>query len=828
MDKNETENVKENTSISNEESASNVSIDESEDTRIVKPIFTQPPRILKKEDERGIGFIGIPIIDHEVTGDDERKPILAKDEKALLDLTNSEVFVILGKRGSGKSYTSRVIIEEIIKQNTNVAAVILDKMGVYFSLKYQNTNDDEISGFEDVVKPMGFKNHVRVFIPACDARKVVKGTYDYLISLRPNQIPFDAWCQIFEWNLMDTQARCMKTAINRVIDAGIDNYGIDDLINTISGFQKYKDSTKDAVISKLEFAEDLGLFNNEGIALSDIVAPNITSVIDVSQSGDKIATLLTAFFSEALYQERKRTDSILKHKEMGEIKDDINEEDIIPPTFLVLEEFHTYMPRHRGKAVSSEGLIKYIKEGRGIGLSFIGISQQPELLNTTVLTQLGVLFLHNLTTKREIDSAIEILPCPANVKKLKIDLKMLTTGQCFYCLKGPYEPRLIKTRPAHSIHLARSENTQIFNEITDKKLIKRTFSIFGGGYAALGKQQVSDMVSSRLKSASKMIHSLNEKLRKLSDENFVLKERIDELNANIAALKKENDELYEKYVVEDELHDLVSDDGSVDTRNSDISENIDSKYTELLADHEKLLNEVIELRNENKRLGDLATKTLDELREAKRIIDELELERKRSLRSNSDDSELITELKNKINEIKHGTKMEISRYETLIDNLERKNAELQHKVSSLLSIQTNGNVTDERVESLITENKKLQLRINGLQKIINTNEKELGLTRKLKKKLKELKNERNELKKRLSTIGNGKNAKKGITDELNDDIKEVLEFMRRHVNEPISVQDIVNTLIMNPIIVERALEYLHEKKILLRKGKYFKLKSVKP
>ena len=63
-----------------------------------------------------------------------------------MDVTRSHIVFVCGKRGGGKSYTMGVIaegmasVEPEIAQNLNV--IMLDTMGVYWSMKYPNHKDE--------------------------------------------------------------------------------------------------------------------------------------------------------------------------------------------------------------------------------------------------------------------------------------------------------------------------------------------------------------------------------------------------------------------------------------------------------------------------------------------------------------------------------------------------------------------------------------------------------------------------------------------------------------------------------------------------------------
>ena len=68
--------------------------------------------------------------------------------KVYLDVAKSHVVFVVGKRGSGKSYTMGVIAEGIYdlpdEIRNNLAVVMLDTMGIYWTMKYPNNKDHEL------------------------------------------------------------------------------------------------------------------------------------------------------------------------------------------------------------------------------------------------------------------------------------------------------------------------------------------------------------------------------------------------------------------------------------------------------------------------------------------------------------------------------------------------------------------------------------------------------------------------------------------------------------------------------------------------------------
>ena len=86
--------------------------------------------------------------------------------KVYLDMIRSHVVFVCGKRGGGKSYTMGVIAEGMADLPDNIrknlSIIMLDTMGIYWTMKYPNMADKEL------LERWGLKPHplpVTIFTP---------------------------------------------------------------------------------------------------------------------------------------------------------------------------------------------------------------------------------------------------------------------------------------------------------------------------------------------------------------------------------------------------------------------------------------------------------------------------------------------------------------------------------------------------------------------------------------------------------------------------------------------------------------------------------------
>ncbi|HJO01893.1 MAG TPA: DUF87 domain-containing protein, partial [Candidatus Woesearchaeota archaeon] len=92
--------------------------------------------------------------------------------KILMDVAKSHVVFVVGKRGSGKSYTLGVIAESMLdlpeEIRKNLSIIMLDTMGIYWTMKYPNKEDKELlKEWNLEAKPL----NVNIFTPVGYYRK---------------------------------------------------------------------------------------------------------------------------------------------------------------------------------------------------------------------------------------------------------------------------------------------------------------------------------------------------------------------------------------------------------------------------------------------------------------------------------------------------------------------------------------------------------------------------------------------------------------------------------------------------------------------------------
>ena len=334
--------------------------------------------------------------------------------KVYMDVTRSHVVFICGKRGGGKSYTLGVIAEgvsdlpEEIKQNVSI--IILDTMGIYWTMKYPNKQDKEL--LEDWgLEPKGLD--VKIFTPSgyFDSFKEKDIPTDYPFSIQPSELNGSDWVTTFGLKPEDSVSVTIEKTIYELKEAG-ENYSIKDIIKKIDQDKETDKVVKNAAKNRFLAASKWGLFDEKGTPLSKLAMAGQVTILDLScyatLSGSwNIKNLVVGLVSDKLFVQRMvaRRDEEFKelHREMNPYSDDYKEKQEEPLVWLVIDEAHEFIPKDE-ETLARQPLITILREGRQPGISLILATQQPGKVHTDVMTQADTVLSHRITAKLDTEA----------------------------------------------------------------------------------------------------------------------------------------------------------------------------------------------------------------------------------------------------------------------------------------------------------------------------------------------------------------------------------------------------------------------------------------
>jgi hypothetical protein len=461
-----------------------------------------------------------------------------EDWDVYLDSLNPHVVFVCGARGSGKSYVLGVIAEELAEKNKNVGIIVVDPIGVFWSMRFPNKDQKEIEKLKEWGLDAKGLNNVKVFIPEGMKGQVPKSTYDAGFSIKPSLLTSEDWALTFGVDRFSVSGLLLDKVLKKVekgykkiegntrVPPKGANYSLDDLIECLetdselnSKDKGYKPDSIRAIVSRFEAAKSWGIFHEKGTALGELSREGQLTILDTSFLEDNVTALVIGILSRRLLAARKistRKEAANKFKSLS-----MNEllELEIPPTWLFIDEAHTLIPSGNEITAATQGLIEYVKQGRRPGLSVVFATQQPSAINTKVLSQLDIIITHKLIFDDDIKAVFKRTPtiiprkyrAPNFIKTLPVGVALTgdrreETSRAF----------VMAIRPRKSQHEGRdAETTGMAEQIDASQVDKIAFEML---VKNIKEEKSIDMDKAKL-----AIETLNSKYKAKIDMDKLLK-----------------------------------------------------------------------------------------------------------------------------------------------------------------------------------------------------------------------------------------------------------------------------------------------------------------
>jgi len=403
-----------------------------------------------------------------------------------LDGLNPHVVFVCGARGSGKSYVLGVVAEELALKNKNVGIVVVDPIGVFWSMKHPNKEDKELELLGQwEIMPQGLDN-VKVFIPVGFKEGVPKSTYDSTFSIQPALLTSEDWCLTFGIDRFSPTGLLMGKGIDKVrkgytkvsdedgnvgktIRGKENTFSLDDMVECFHSDAEFNDREKGfkadsirALVSRFDAAKSWGIFDEKGTPLSMLSRAGQMTILDTSFLDDNVSALVVGIIARRLLSARKLS---TRREAAGQFENDDVADTIelnVPPTWLFIDEAHTLIPGGNSKTPASNALVEYVKQGRRPGLSLVFATQQPSAIDSRVLSQLDVIMAHKLVFDDDVKAIQKRTPTiiPGPYKKPNF-IKTLPVGTALTGDRQETTTRafVMNVRPRMSQHEGRDAET---------------------------------------------------------------------------------------------------------------------------------------------------------------------------------------------------------------------------------------------------------------------------------------------------------------------------------------------------------------------------------
>ena len=327
---------------------------------------------------------------------------LKNEEFVYLDDSRSRSVLVCGKRGSGKSYTLGVIIEELLDTG-NTLVIVVDPMGIYYPMAQSNQEQERLLWDWGLsVKGMP----ILLLVPGIPetlygGREVVevmesRGVRFRQFRINPADLSPDAWCELFDLSIADVMGIALFRAVQHLRRRHKEHFFIPDIIDAVEADGLVQDRTRQALLNRLEMAQDWDIFSTRHQELWEVFDQQAVNIVDLStlDPGPRgRRNLVVDVLARDIF---KRRTIARRKEELGLVSE-------LPRVWVLIDEAHQFVPS--GKAtLAKEALIRWAKEGRQPGLSLVVASQQPSAIDSEVITQCDVIIAQKLTNRADIQA----------------------------------------------------------------------------------------------------------------------------------------------------------------------------------------------------------------------------------------------------------------------------------------------------------------------------------------------------------------------------------------------------------------------------------------
>jgi len=375
---------------------------------------------------------------------------LKSQEFVYLDDSRSRAVLVCGKRGSGKSYSLGVVVEELLESG-NTLIVIVDPMGIYYPMAQPNYGQERLL-WDWGLSPKGVST--LLLVPGepeilYGGKQVVqvmesKGVRFRQFSINPADLSPDAWCELFDLSISDVMGIALFRAVQHLRRRRKEHFFIPDIIGAIEEDGLVQDRTRQALLNRLEMAQDWGIFSTRYQELWEVFDPQSVNIIDLStlDPGPKGRRNLVV---DVLARD------IFKRRTIARRKEELGLVGELPKVWVLIDEAHQFVPAGK-TTLAKEALIRWTKEGRQPGLSLVVASQQPSALDSEIISQCDIILAQKLTNRMDIQ-AINALSQDYMGGELKTYIRKLNRrGEAVLVDDEQEKVMMLQVRPRKSYH----------------------------------------------------------------------------------------------------------------------------------------------------------------------------------------------------------------------------------------------------------------------------------------------------------------------------------------------------------------------------------------
>lgn len=381
------------------------------------------------------------------------------DYEVHCDVSFPHVIGIFGSRGSGKSFDLGVFLEEIFRDASGDCGIVFDIQDQFWTLAYAPSEGiaGDAQHLADLAKwglePAAVTN-VAVLIPRGSDTPVPNATP---FSLSPSQLSEADWLALLDLERFSPMGQALLILLEQIGPQTPAR-----LVQAVAGAgltARFQQGTVDALIWRLGSLANIGVIDDDGLNIDELLQPNTLSVILMRNLSDGIRGLVVGVVSR-LVADRMGREKQRRKVAMRTNPDPLHDATLAARLWMVLDEAHVLVPSD-GTTAATEPMIDYVKRGRDAGLSLIFATQQPSAVNSKMISQVDLTITHALAFETDLAAAAARMPARvpgdyeiSNEKANGIGdvLRSLAPGEAFVADTSSGRGFLMKVRPRLSAH----------------------------------------------------------------------------------------------------------------------------------------------------------------------------------------------------------------------------------------------------------------------------------------------------------------------------------------------------------------------------------------
>jgi DNA helicase HerA-like ATPase len=398
--------------------------------------------------------------------------VSGRTPKVWLTTGKEQVIAVVGKRGSGKSFTLGVIAEglslripqqHVARQSRPRAALLFDPLDVYWTTRFpvgpsENLEANRHYEIARAAELSGLEFNVEAWVPGTANQRPSDPEWFRSLQLPVPELGLEEWEILLEANVLtEPMGQALADALNLVRLNGYRRRGATilpinpfDINNIIDAVQSddlsgtYHPETLRALRQRLTSLEATGLFSAVGTSIPALISPGQLTVVLLGRLPQSYRSAVVAVITRMLIDNRGNAAFAEKRLALDPSlteADRRNLEEIAhrgaPRTVVALDEAQSFLaPGVHGPA--RDLFVRLVKEGRNIGLSAMLATQQPSAIDQRILSQVETFIAHQLVTEADIkavrDNLKSTLPDGIEFGRQTLDvaglLRQLPPGQC--------------------------------------------------------------------------------------------------------------------------------------------------------------------------------------------------------------------------------------------------------------------------------------------------------------------------------------------------------------------------------------------------------------